>query len=198
MKEKARIGEVQRKTSETEILVQLELDGTGNHQIDTEMPFFSHMLTLLCVHSLFNLKITARGDIEVDDHHTIEDIGICMGQALKQALGEKKGINRFGEATVPMDEALARVVVDISARPYLAYNVNLAREKVGNFSTENVKEFFRAFANYAGMNIHIDLLRGENAHHIIEAIFKAFARALKRAVEGEPRIEGVWSSKRVL
>jgi len=198
VEDKTRIGEVQRKTSETEVLVQLELDGTGNHQIDTEIPFFSHMLTLFCVHSLFNLKVTARGDIEIDDHHTVEDIGICLGQAFKQALGEKKGINRFGEATVPMDEALVRVVVDISARPCLAYNVDLVREQIGNFSTENVKEFFRAFSNNAGINIHIDLLRGENNHHIIEAVFKAFARALKRAVECEPRMEGVWSSKKLL
>lgn len=191
----SRIGEVQRKTAETEILLQLELDGTGSHQIDTEIPFLSHMLTLFSVHSLCNLKVTARGDIRVDDHHTVEDIGICLGMALNQALKDKRGINRYGEATVPMDEALVRVVLDLSGRSYLVYNVELTRNQIGNFATENVKEFFQAVANNAGMNLHIDILRGENSHHIIEAVFKAFARALKVAVDCEPRIEGVWSSK---
>lgn len=190
--------EVQRKTSETEVLLKLELDGTGSHQIDTEIPFLSHMLTLFAVHSLCNLKIAARGDLEVDDHHSVEDIGICLGQALKKALGDKRGINRYGEATVPMDEALARVVLDLSGRPYLSYNAEIKPEKIGNFSSENVREFFQAVANFAGMNIHIDLIRGSNGHHIAEAVFKAFARALKTAVAYEPRMEGVWSSKKVL
>lgn len=194
----SRIAEMQRKTAETEVLLQLELDGTGNHQIDIEIPFLSHMLTLFTVHSLCNLKIMARGDIEVDDHHSVEDMGICLGQALKQALGDKRGINRYGEATVPMDEALVRVVLDLSGRSYLVYNVELPQEKAGNFSTENVKEFFQALANNAGMNIHVDLIRGANTHHIIEAVFKAFARALKNAVSYEPRMEGIWSSKKVL
>jgi len=193
-----RKGEVQRKTSETELLLQLELDGTGHHQVDIEIPFLGHMLTLFSVHSLCNLKVTGRGDIEVDDHHTAEDIGICMGQALKTAIGDKMGINRYGEATVPMDEALVRVVLDFSGRSFLSFNVNIPRDQIGNFSTENVKEFFQALANNAGMNIHIDLIKGENSHHIIEAVFKAFARALKMAVAIEPRIEGVWSSKKVL
>lgn len=193
-----RIGEVQRKTSETEVLLQVELDGTGNHQIDTEIPFLNHMLTLFSFHSLCNLKVMARGDIEVDDHHSVEDIAICLGQALKIALGDKKGINRYGEATVPMDESLARVVLDLSGRSYLVYNVPLEREMIGNFATENVREFFQAVAANAGINIHIDLLRGSNTHHIIEAVFKAFARALKDAIEIEPRMEGIWSSKRVL
>jgi len=198
MKEFNRIGEIQRKTSETEVFLKLELDGTGNHQIDIEIPFLSHMLILFSLHSLCDLKVTARGDVEIDDHHTVEDIGICMGQALRQAVGDKKGINRFGEATVPMDEALARVVLDFSGRSFLHYNVKVSREQVGNFSTENVREFFQALASNAGMNIHIDMLRGENTHHIIEAVFKAFARALKRAVMTEPRIQEVWSSKSVL
>jgi len=142
--------------------------------------------------------VTARGDVEIDDHHTVEDIGICLGQALRKAVGEKKGINRYGEATVPMDEALVRVVLDISGRSYLQYNVKVNRDTVGNFSTENVKEFFQAVASNAGMNIHIDMLRGENTHHVIEAVFKAFARAVKRAVAPEPRIQEVWSSKKVL
>lgn len=193
-----RIGEIQRKTSETEVLLQIDLDGTGQHQIDTEIPFLSHMLTLFSVHSLCNLQVTSRGDIEVDDHHTVEDIAICLGQALKQALGDKKGINRYGEAIVPMDDALARVVLDLSGRSYLAYNVEMKREIIGNFATENVKEFFHALANNAGMNIHIDLLHGENTHHIIEAVFKAFSRALKMAIDYEPRIEEVWSSKKLL
>lgn len=191
----SRVAEVQRKTAETEVLVQLDLDGTGNHQIDTEIPFLSHMLTLLAVHSLCNLKVTARGDIEVDDHHSVEDIGICLGEALRKALGDKRGINRYGEATVPMDEALVRVVIDLSGRSYLAYNVKFKRGNIGNFALENIKEFFRAVASNAGMNLHIDLIRGENDHHIAEAVFKAFARALKIAIDYEPRIEGVWSSK---
>ncbi|MFA7148447.1 MAG: imidazoleglycerol-phosphate dehydratase HisB [Syntrophomonadaceae bacterium] len=195
MEELTRVGEIHRKTGETEILVQVELDGTGKHQIDTPIPFLSHMLTLLSVHSLCNLKVTAQGDVNVDDHHTVEDIGICLGEALKMALQDKRGINRYGEAIVPMDEALARVVIDLSGRSYLVYNVKLDRERVGDLATENVQEFFQALANSAGMNLHIDLLRGDNAHHIIEAIFKAFARALKMAVAIEPRVEGIWSSK---
>lgn len=190
--------EVQRKTSETEVLLQLELDGTGNHQIDTEIPFLGHMLTLFSVHSLCNLKIAARGDLEVDDHHSVEDIGICLGQALKEALGDKRGINRYGEATVPMDETLVRVVLDLSGRSFLSFNAEIKQAMLGNLSSENVREFFQALANYAGMNIHIDLIRGSNSHHIVEAMFKAFARSLKMAVAYEPRMEGIWSSKKVL
>lgn len=193
--EACRSADVQRKTSETEVLVQLEVDGTGSHQIDTEIPFLSHMLTLLAAHSLCNLKVTARGDLEVDDHHSVEDIGICLGQAIREALNEKRGINRYGEATVPMDEALVRVVLDLSGRPGLFYNLSFERQVIGNFAVENVKEFFRAVSNHSGMTLHIDQLRGENSHHIIEAAFKAFARALKTAVDYEPRIEGVWSTK---
>ncbi|MDD3898227.1 MAG: imidazoleglycerol-phosphate dehydratase HisB, partial [Syntrophomonadaceae bacterium] len=169
MEELTRVGEIHRKTGETEILVQVELDGTGKHQIDTPIPFLSHMLTLLSVHSLCNLKVTAQGDVNVDDHHTVEDIGICLGEALKMALQDKRGINRYGEAIVPMDEALARVVIDLSGRSYLVYNVKLDRERVGDLATENVQEFFQALANSAGMHLHIDLFRGDNAHRIIEA-----------------------------
>jgi len=190
-----RSAEIKRKTRETEIFMELDLDGTGQHLIDTEITFLSHMLTLFSVHSLCDLKLAARGDMDVDDHHTVEDIGICLGSCIKEALGEKKGIMRYGEATIPMDEALARVVIDISNRPYLVYNVVIPGEKLGVLSTENVKEFFRALANHAGITVHIDLLRGENSHHIIEAVFKAFARAFKAAVSCEPKIEGVWSSK---
>lgn len=193
--ENVRAAEVLRKTKETEILLQLDLDGTGQHQVDTEIPFFSHMLTLFAAHSLCDLKVTARGDLEVDDHHSVEDMGICLGQAINQAVGDKRGINRYGEATVPMDEALVRVVLDLSGRACLVYGVNLERAQIGNFATENVAEFFRAVANQAGMNIHIDQLHGSNSHHIIEAVFKAFARAFKAAVAREPRVEGVWSTK---
>lgn len=196
MAEERRIGEIKRKTRETEVFVELDLDGTGLHQIDTEITFLSHMLTLFSVHSLCNLKLAARGDMEVDDHHTVEDIGICLGEAIKMAMGDKKGITRYGSATIPMDEALARVVLDLSNRPYLVYDVEVPAEKLGVLSTENIKEFFQAVANHAGITLHIDLLRGDNSHHIIEAVFKAFARAFKEAVAIEPDIEGVvWSSK---
>lgn len=195
MSEEARIAEVERKTNETEIFMRLEIDGTGNHQIDTEIPFLGHMLALFSTHSLCNLKLWARGDIQVDEHHTVEDIGICLGQVIKDALGEKKGIKRYGSATIPMDEALARVVVDLSGRAYLDYNAAVSAEKIGSFSSEMVEEFFRAVAANAGMTLHIDMLKGKNAHHIVEAAFKAFARAFKEACDYEPRVEGVWSSK---
>ncbi len=195
MEEERRIGEIKRTTRETEVFVELDLDGSGQHQIDLEIAFLSHMLTSFAVHSLCNLKLAARGDLEVDDHHTVEDLGICMGEAIKMALGEKKGINRYGEAIVPMDEALVRVVIDLSNRPYLIYNVKVPVEKLGALSTENVKEFFQALVNHAGITVHIDLIRGENSHHIIEAVFKAFARAFRAAVTIEPQVLGVWSSK---
>jgi len=190
-----RSAEIHRKTTETEILLRMELDGTGSYQIDTEMPFLGHMLALFSMHSLCNLKVWARGDTEVDDHHTVEDIGLCFGLALKQAIGDKKGLRRYGSATIPMDEALARVVVDLSGRPYLSYHVPVPGERVGTFATELVEEFFRAVVNSAGITLHIDLIRGSNSHHILEAVFKAFARALKEAIEYEPRVEGVWSTK---
>lgn len=195
MEKNLRSAEIQRKTAETEVLVQIALDGTGSYQIDTGIPFLSHMLTLFAVHSLCDLKITARGDLEVDDHHTVEDIGICLGQAIKAALGDKRGINRYGEAIIPMDEALARVVIDLSGRPCLVYAAEISQPVMGNFSTQNVREFFQAVVNNAGINLHIDLIRGDNSHHIIEAIFKAWARALQQAVSYEPRQAGIWSSK---
>ncbi|ADI01397.1 imidazoleglycerol-phosphate dehydratase HisB [Syntrophothermus lipocalidus] len=195
MSDEIRSAEIHRKTTETEILLRMELDGTGSYQIDTEMPFLGHMLALFSMHSLCNLKVWARGDTEVDDHHTVEDIGLCFGLALKQAIGDKKGLRRYGSATIPMDEALARVVVDLSGRPYLSYHVPVPGERVGTFATELVEEFFRAVVNSAGITLHIDLIRGSNSHHILEAVFKAFARALKEAIEYEPRVEGVWSTK---
>ncbi|MGI5879857.1 MAG: imidazoleglycerol-phosphate dehydratase HisB [Syntrophomonadaceae bacterium] len=190
-----RTAEIKRQTRETDIDLRLEMDGTGNCDIDVPIPFLGHMLTLFAVHSLCNLRLTAKGDIEVDDHHSVEDIGICLGQALKEAAGDKKGINRYGEATIPMDEALVRVVLDFSGRAYLSYNVELENANIGNLATENIQEFFQALASSAGMNLHIDRLRGTNTHHVIEATFKAFARALKMALTIDPRMEGVWSSK---
>lgn len=193
--EENRIGRVVRKTGETDIVLELNLDGSGSNQIDTPIPVLNHMLTLFSVHSRFNLSVSAMGDVEVDDHHTVEDIGICLGQALKEALGGKQGINRYGEATLPMDETLVRVVLDLSGRPYLAYNVSIPALQIGNLATENVREFFQAVVNQAGINLHIDLLRGDNSHHIVEAIFKAFARAWRQAVMIIPGVEDVWSSK---
>ncbi len=191
----ARVAEVRRKTTETEIMVNLELDGTGIHHIDIDVPFLGHMLALLATHSLCDLRIWGRGDTQIDDHHTVEDIGICLGTAIKESLGEKRGIRRYGQAIIPMDEALTRVVVDISGRPYLDCHAPVPAEKVGGFATELVEEFFRALVNHAGMTLHIDVLKGTNTHHIIESIFKGFARALGEAVAIEPRVEGVWSSK---
>lgn len=196
MAEERRIGEIKRKTRETEVFVELNLDGNGLHQIDTEITFLSHMLTLFAVHSLCDLKLAARGDMEVDDHHTVEDIGICLGEAIRMALGGKKGITRYGSAIIPMDEALARVVIDLSNRPYLVYDVPVPAERLGVLSTENIKEFFQAVVSHAGLTMHVDLLKGENSHHIIEAVFKAFARAFKEAIAIDPDMEGVvWSSK---
>lgn len=193
--ENKRIGRVARKTGETDIIVEVNLDGSGSYKIDAPVPFLNHMLTLLAVHSLVDLNISALGDMEVDDHHTVEDIAICLGQALKEAVGGKQGINRYGEAIIPMDESLARVVLDFSGRPYLIYNVDMAQQRLGGLATENVKEFFQALVNQTGITLHIDLLRGENSHHIIEAIFKAFARALRQAITLTEGVEGVWSSK---
>lgn len=195
MTEDIRNAEIHRKTSETEIFLHLELDGTGNYQVDTEIPFLGHMLALFSVHSLSNLRILARGDHQVDDHHTVEDIGICLGLAIKECLGDKRGINRFGSALVPMDETLVRVVVDLSGRSYLDFNAEIKSEIIGTFATELVEEFFRAVCNNAGINLHIDLLKGKNSHHIVEAMFKAFARALREACSFEPRVDGVWSTK---
>jgi imidazoleglycerol-phosphate dehydratase len=193
--DKVRNSQISRKTSETEINLKLYVDGSGIHEIETPVPFLNHMLTLFAVHSRCDLQVSAVGDTQVDDHHTVEDIGICLGQAIKEALGDKKGINRYGQALIPMDEALARVVIDLSGRSFMQYTVDIPSTQLGNLSSENIKEFFQAIANQAGMTIHIDLLRGENSHHIVEAVFKAFARAFKEAVAVAPGVEGVWSSK---
>jgi imidazoleglycerol-phosphate dehydratase len=190
-----RTAKTERKTKETEIAIELDLDGSGNAEIETGMPFFNHMLEIFARHGLFDLKVKAKGDIQVDYHHTVEDIGLTLGQAFKQALGDKAGISRFGEATIPLDEALTQVVVDLSGRPYLAYNVKIRPGRVGDFDTDLPHEFFQAFANQLGMNLHINVSQGENPHHIIEASFKALARAMERATRVDQRIKGVLSTK---
>lgn len=184
-----REAKVERKTKETDIKLNLNLDGKGLSKIDTGIPFIDHMLGLLAAHGFMDIQISARGDTEIDDHHTVEDLGICLGQAINKALGAKKGIRRFGEATVPMDEVLSRVAIDISNRPFLAYRVSLATRKTGKFDVSLIKEFFRALVNYAGITMHVDLISGDDAHHIAESIFKAFARALDQAVDVEKRLE---------
>lgn len=193
-----RRSEVHRRTAETDIRVALSLDGGGHSKIETGVGFFDHMLTLFARHGLFDLEVVCQGDLHVDDHHSVEDVGLCLGQAFLQSLGDKKGIARYGEATVPMDESLCRAVVDLSGRFYLAYEVPIERNRVGAFSTEMAEHFWRSFAVEARMNLHIDLIRGSNAHHILEASFKATARALRRATEIDSRIEGVLSTKGVL
>lgn len=186
----------ERNTKETELNMILDLDGNSEAKIDTGIGFFNHMLELFAFHSGFDLKVKARGDLEVDDHHTIEDLGILMGKCIREALGDKKGIARYGSFRMPMDESLAVVDLDISGRPYLVFNADFTREKVGEYSTEMTEEFFRAVCDHAGITLHINVPYGKNDHHKIEAIFKAFARALKQAV----KVEGdfIPSSKGVL
>jgi len=193
-----RSGRVTRVTRETDIQLALLIDGTGIAGIDTSVPFLDHMLTLFAVHGFFDLEIKATGDIEVDDHHTVEDVGICLGQAFAMALGDKSGINRYGASYLPMDEALARVVVDVSNRPFLHYGVKISDQKIGSFDTALALEFMRAFAQHAGVTLHIDLLHGENGHHILEAIFKGLARAMSQAVSINGSLTGALSSKGVL
>jgi imidazoleglycerol-phosphate dehydratase len=181
---------ITRATSETDIRLTLDLDGTGRAEIATGIGFLDHMLTALARHSLTDLTIAAKGDLHIDDHHTTEDVGIVLGQAVREALGEKRGIRRFGHAIVPMDEALAEAALDISGRPFLAWSVPFARPKIGTFDTELVEEFFRAFAFNAGVTLHVTLKAGSNAHHVAEACFKAVARALRMAVEPDARALG--------
>jgi len=193
-----RVAQVQRKTKETDVRVQLNLDGAGSSRISTGLPFLDHMLELFAKHGLFDLEIVCRGDLEIDDHHSVEDIAITLGQALAQALADKAGIRRYGEAIVPMDEALCRSVIDLSGRFYLVYEVQTRRQKIGNFSVELAEHFWRSLAEAAKFNLHIDCLRGRNTHHMLEGTFKATARALRQAVERDPRITGVLSTKGVL
>jgi len=190
-----RLADVRRKTKETDVRVKLNLDGSGKSQISIGLPFLEHMLELFAKHGLFDLQITCNGDLEIDDHHSVEDIAITLGQALGQALADKAGINRYGEAVVPMDEALCRSVIDLSGRFYLVYEVPTKRQKIGNFSVELAEHFWRSFAETAKFNLHIDCLRGRNTHHILEGTFKASARALRQAVERNSRISGVPSTK---
>jgi len=190
-----RTGEVRRHTKETDVRVRLNLDGSGKSQISTGLPFLDHMLDLFARHGLFDLDVSCQGDLEIDDHHSVEDIAITLGQALVQALGDKAGIKRYGEATVPMDEALCRSVIDLSGRFYLVYEVVTRRQRIGNFSVELAEHFWRSLAETAKFNLHIDCLRGRNTHHILEGTFKATTRALRQAVERDPRITGVLSTK---
>ena len=193
-----RVARIERRTRETEILLQLNVDGHGEMAIDTTIPFFNHMLEATGKHGLLDLRVSARGDTEVDLHHTVEDVGICLGKAFHEALGDKRGIVRFGTAYVPMDEALASVHIDVSGRPYFSYNVPFTKTRVGNFDLDLLKDFFRAFAMNAMLNLHVNLHYGENLHHIAEALFKAFGRALAEASRLNPRIEGVLSTKGAL
>ncbi len=191
----ARKADIHRQTTETDIRLSIQLEGEGQYEVSTGVPFLDHMLELFARHGFFNLSVQASGDIAVDDHHTVEDIGLALGQALREALGDKHGIRRFGDASVPLDEALVSCVVDLSGRPFLAYNLEIQQERVGNFSTELIHDFFLALTNQVGMNLHLSMTQGRNPHHIIEAGFKAFARALSSAVEHDPRVQGVLSTK---
>lgn len=178
---------VTRKTAETDITVELTLDGTGSYENQTGIGFFDHMLDQLARHALIDLKVRATGDLHIDDHHTVEDTGIALGQALSQALGDKRGIRRYGACLLPMDDALVRTALDLSARPFLVWHVEMPTPKIGTFDTELVREFFQAFATHGGITLHIDAIHGVNSHHIAEAAFKSVARALRDAVETDPR-----------
>ena len=186
----ARTASVARDTQETRITVEVNLDGTGVADFDTGLPFFEHMLTQIARHGLIDMTIRADGDLEVDAHHTVEDVGIVLGQAVAKAVGDKSGINRYGHAYVPLDEALSRVVVDFSGRPGLVYRVDYVRDRIGNFDVDLLREFFQGFVNHAQLTLHADNLRGENAHHQAETLFKAFGRALKVALTADPRMAG--------
>ena len=179
---------ITRNTAETQILVTINLDGTGQYDNQTGVGFFDHMLDQLSRHSLIDMTIRAAGDYHIDDHHTVEDTGIALGQAIVQAVGDKKGINRYGSCLLPMDDALVRAALDISARPFLVFNLDMPTQKIGNFDTELVREFFQALSTHAGLTLHIDQLHGLNSHHIAEAAFKSVARALRQAVEIDPRM----------
>jgi imidazoleglycerol-phosphate dehydratase len=193
-----RSAEVERKTRETHVTAALKLDGRGQSQIATGVPFLDHMLESFARHGFFDLNLSAQGDLHIDEHHTVEDVGIVLGRAFRQSLGDRSGIRRFGEATVPLDEALVNVVVDISGRAYLSYAVPIRQERVGNFQTELVNDFMKALSDEVGMNLHVKLLSGRNPHHIVEAAFKALARAMDQATALEPRIAGALSTKGTL
>ena len=191
----ARKAKIVRKTKETDINLEIDLDKTTGRRINTTIPFFDHMLELFARHGFIKLIVKSKGDTYIDDHHLIEDLGICLGKAVRQALGKKTGINRYGSACVAMDECLCRVDIDISGRPYLIYNVKYGRRKIAGFDPVLVKEFFKAFTDNSGITLHVNFLYGDNGHHIIEAIFKSFARALRNAVALNENIKGVLSTK---
>lgn len=193
-----RQGQVQRKSSETEISVRVAIDGTGESTIQTGVGFFDHMLTHLAKHGLFDITVDATGDLHIDAHHTVEDVGICLGKAFLEALGDGKGIRRYGQALVPMDEALAEVAVDVSGRPFLVFNADLPKTTLGNFDVELAQEFMQAFAVHARLTLHVNLRYGTNVHHCIEGIFKALAQALRRALEMDSRNAAVPSTKGML
>ncbi|HTO58409.1 MAG TPA: imidazoleglycerol-phosphate dehydratase HisB [Pseudomonadales bacterium] len=186
---------ITRTTKETDITVALNVDGKGRYDIETGVPFLNHMLEIFTRHGFFDLTIRAAGDLDVDQHHTVEDVGLALGEALRTALGTKAGIRRFGDASCPLDEALVTAVVDLSGRPYLAYNLKIKQARVGNFDTELIHDFLLALTNQVGMNLHLNMAQGRNPHHIIEAGFKALARALDQATQIDPRVAGVLSTK---
>jgi len=189
-----RIASVGRETSETKIDVTIDLDGTGKGEFDTGLPFLEHMLDQIARHGMIDMTINAKGDLHIDAHHTVEDLGITLGQAMAKAVGDKKGIRRYGHAYVPLDEALSRVVIDFSGRPGLEYRVRYPRAKVGEFDTEVIYEFFQGFVNHAAVTLHIDNLHGYNTHHIAETVFKAFGRAMRMALESDDRMAGITPS----
>ncbi len=186
----SRTAEIERNTLETQVSIKLNLDGTGAAKLETGVPFLDHMLDQVARHGLIDLEIKAAGDLEIDAHHTVEDIGITLGQALAKAVGDKNGIRRYGHAYVPLDEALSRVVIDLSGRPGLVYAVGFPRARIGEFEVDLIQEFFQGFINHAAVTLHIDSLRGSNSHHIAETLFKAFGRALRMALEADSRMQG--------
>jgi imidazoleglycerol-phosphate dehydratase len=191
-----RKAKVERKTKETNISAEINLDGTGKYSINTSIPFLDHMLSLMSKHGLFDTKLKAKGDIEIDDHHTVEDVGIVMGKAVRQALGDMKGISRYGFASVPMDEALAAVSIDISGRPYLVYKAEFPKKsKLKDFDPDLIEDFLHAFVSNCGITLHVNVLYGRNTHHIIEAMFKGIGRALRQAAAIDPRVKGLPTTK---
>ncbi len=198
MSKAARSAAVERKTRETDVRVEIDLDGRGEYEISTGIPFFDHMLESFAKHGLFDLRITAKGDLQVDTHHTVEDVGIALGEALREALGNAAGIRRFGSAVLPMSEAKVEVSVDVSNRAYLVYGVELANDRIGSFDAALTQDFLYAFAQNAGLDLHVELRYGKNPHHVVEAIFKGTARALRDAVERDPRVKGLPTVKGAL
>jgi len=194
----SRTSRIERKTTETQVAVEIELDGDGKADVHTGIAFFDHMLTLFCVHGRFDLNVTANGDLDVDFHHTVEDVGLVLGEAVSEALSNRAGIERYGFAVTPMDEALAQVAIDLSNRPYLVYRLPKNLECVGRFDAGLAKEFFRAFVVKGGMNLHVNVPYGENEHHVLESVFKSVGRALKQAVRTDPARPGILSSKGTL